>query len=134
MAKTFKLKLLTLDKLIYDSEVKQVIIESEDGKFEVLSNHAPSIISVIPCITTIVDDLGNKRNLFTSNGIANIINNTMTICCDAAEFEEDIDFVRAKKSKERAEKRLNKINAYDIERANQSKIRAEIRIKLSKQS
>lgn len=134
MAKTFKLKLLTLDKIVYDSDVAKVFIEADNGKLEVLPNYAPSIISMVPCITTIIDIDGHERKLFTSDGIVNVKNNVMNICCDAAEFEEDIDFARAKASKERAEKRLSKVDKYDLNRIKQSLIRSELRIKLSEQS
>lgn len=130
MAKTFKLRILTMDKIVYDGEAIKLLTKAKNGDIEFLANCAPCIASLVPCITTIVNEKNEKLRYFTSNGIVNIKENKITICCDSAESKNDIDVDRAEKSKERAERRLEKRDQYDVERAKLSLLRANLRIKL----
>ena len=130
MAKSFKMKILTLGKIVMDNEVEKVFISSASGKVEVLANHAASIFSTIPSITRIIDAEGNEQVLFTSKGVMNIKNNEVTLCCDSAEYKNDIDLQRAEKSKERAERRINAQEKYNLDRAKEALLRAELRIKI----
>ena len=130
MAKTFKLRILTMDKIVYDGEAIKLLTKAKNGDIEFLVNCAPCIASLVPCITTIVNEKNEKLRYFTSNGIVNIKENKITICCDSAESKNDIDVDRAEKSKERAERRLEKRDQYDVERAKLSLLRANLRIKL----
>lgn len=130
MAKTFKIKILTLGKIVMDSEIEKLFITSASGGVEILANHADSIFSIIPSITRIIDVDGNEQVLFTSRGVMNIKNNNVTLCCDSAEYKSDIDLERAEKSKERAERRINAQDKYNIDRAKEALLRAELRIKI----
>ena len=130
MAKTFKIKILTLGKIVMDSEIEKLFITSASGGVEILANHADSIFSTIPSITRIIDVDGNEQVLFTSRGVMNIKNNNVTLCCDSAEYKSDIDLERAEKSKERAERRINAQDKYNIDRAKEALLRAELRIKI----
>lgn len=128
MAKTFKLKILSLDKVILDEEVEKIFVKTVDGDLEILCNHAQIIVSTIPCVTVIFDKDGNKIELSTSKGVINMVNNELTFCLGSAELAEEIDLDRAKDAKERAEKRIKDSSNYDVERAKLSLARAITRI------
>lgn len=130
MTKTFRLRILTMDKIAYDGEASKILTRAENGDIEFLSNCAPCIASIVPCITAIVNEKNEKLYYFTSNGVVNVKDNKVTICCDSAESNNDIDVDRAKKSKERAERRLGKPEQYNVERARMSLLRANLRLKL----
>ena len=98
MAKTFKLKIITLDKIVVDKEIEKLFTKTAYGEIEFLPGYAESIISTVPCITKICDENGSTEEVFTSKGIINIKNNELTFLCDAAEYPE-IDFERAEKLK-----------------------------------
>ena len=128
MAKTFKLKILSLDKVVLEEEVEKVFAKTASGDVEFLCGHTPIIISTIPCVTVIVDKDGNKIEMSTSKGVINMIGDELTFCLDAAELEEAIDLDRAIAAKERAEERIRDSSKYDIERAKLSLARAITRI------
>lgn len=107
---------------------------TSSGLIEILPNHAPIILSTVPCVTIIYDKQGNKRELFTSKGVINLSNNEIMFCSDAAEFAEDIDLSRAESAKERAEKRLQDSSKIDVARAKLALARAMTRIDLKKHS
>jgi F-type H+-transporting ATPase subunit epsilon len=106
MASTFLLKIITPDHEVYNDEVEKVFLKSADGDFAVLANHENMIASTIPCVAKFKDSKGIEDELFVSTSIVHIIGNVMTICSDAAEFEEDIDEQRAEQAMTRAKKRL----------------------------
>ena len=128
MAKTFKLKILSLDKVVLEEEVEKVFVKTVGGELEILCNHASIIISTIPCVTVIFDKDGNKIELVTSKGVINMVNNELTFCLGSAELAEEIDLDRAKDAKERAEERIKDSSNYDVERAKLSLARAITRI------
>lgn len=130
MAKTFNIKILTLGNIIMDDLAEKLFTTTAYGDVEILANHAPSIFSTIPSITTIIDGDGQQHELFTSKGVINVKNNVVTFCCDSAEDKSDIDLERAEKAKARAEKRINEPDKYDVNRAKEALLRAEVRIKL----
>ena len=127
MAKTFLLKVITPDYEIYNGEVEKVFLKNADGDFEVLVNHEKMITSTIPCIAKFKDSQGIVNELFISTSIVHISENEMTICSDAAEFQDDIDEERAVQAKIRAEKRLKE------ETDKHNKVRAETALLRAKQ-
>lgn len=128
MAKTFKLKILSLEKVVLDEEVEKIFVKTVDGDLEILCNHASIIVSTIPCVTVIVDKDGNKIELATSKGVINMVNNELTFCLGSAELAEEIDLDRARDAKERAETRIKDSSDYDVDRAKLSLARAITRI------
>ena len=96
MAKTFKLKILSLEKVVLEEEVEKVFVKTAGGDVEILCDHAPIIVSTIPCVTVIIDKDGNKIEIATSKGVINMVNNELTFCLDSAELAEEIDLDRAK--------------------------------------
>jgi len=90
------------------------------------------IASTIPCIARFKDAKGAEDELFISTSIVYINENKMSICSDAAEFEDDIDEIRAQEAMERAKKRLEEADLYNKERAELSLLRATQRLRLKK--
>ena len=64
------------------------------------------ITSTVPYITRFLDDKGTEQKLFISSAIVYVSDGNVTVCTDAAEFPEDIDFDRAEKAKDREKKNL----------------------------
>jgi F-type H+-transporting ATPase subunit epsilon len=134
MAQTFKGKILTPSAVVFEGEIKKFFTKTSEGELEFLSNHAPMIVGTVSCITVLEDINGTKYEFFTSKGIINVLNNTLVLCCDQAETEEEIDLERAQEAKKRAEERLKNPEKYDMERATEAFIKAELRTMLKKQS
>ena len=131
MANTFLLKIITPDREVYSGEIEKISLKSADGGFEVYANHASMIASTIPCIARFKDAQGVDNELFISKALAQVSNNQMIICSDAAEFEEDIDVARAEDAKVRAEDRLREAGLYNKERAEAALLRAKQRLILT---
>lgn len=134
MAKTFKVKIVTLSKVVTEENVEKFFTKTANGNIEIMYGHAPIIVSTVPCITVIEKGDGTKLNIATAKGVVNISNNELTFCCNSVETAEEIDLDRAKQSKERAEARLHKNEKIDKERAKLSLARALVRIDLKEHS
>lgn len=130
MAKTFKLRILSLERVVLEEEVEKVFVKTASGNLEFLCDHAPIIISTIPCVVVIIDKDEKKIEMAVSKGVINMVNNELIFCLDAAEVADEIDLDRAKAAKERAEERLLDSSKYDIDRAKLSLARAMTRINL----
>lgn len=130
--KKFKLRVLTNDRNVFDGEVVKLITEDNDGKFGILADHSSYITMIKACKTRFQSENGEEKILFTSKGILKIHNNQVEILCESSEFKEEIDIDRAKKAKERAEKRLTEKNEdIDMKRAKAALLRAKIRLSIS---
>nr|YP_009759239.1 ATP synthase CF1 epsilon subunit [Spathiphyllum patulinervum]QIQ48438.1 ATP synthase CF1 epsilon subunit [Spathiphyllum patulinervum] len=104
---TLNLCVLTPNQIIWDSEVKEIILSTNSGQIGVLPNHAPIATAV---------DIGLLRirlndqwlTVALMGGFARIGNNEITILGNDAEISTDIDPQEAQQALEKAEANLSK--------------------------
>lgn len=132
MDKTFKVNIITPGAPTITAEIQSLHTRSNDGEVEFRRNHTPIILSTVPTVTKIVKADGSSELYFTSSGIVVIKNNLINFCCDSVEKPENIDLNRAMQSKERAENRLKKAKSSEIDekRAKLALARAMARIEV----
>ncbi len=103
---TFEAQILTPEGTVFDGDVTGIKVPGIEGSFEVKVNHAP-IISTLDIGKVRVRHTDNPDEFFAvSGGFLELNNNKLTLLAEAAECSEDIDVDRARKAKERAQKRL----------------------------
>nr|YP_009731583.1 ATP synthase CF1 epsilon subunit [Allium kingdonii]QHQ72423.1 ATP synthase CF1 epsilon subunit [Allium kingdonii] len=104
---TLNLCVLTPNRMILDSEVKEIILSTNSGQIGVLPNHAPIATAV---------DIGLLRirlndqwlTVALMGGFARISNNEITILGNDAEMSTDIDLQEAQQALEIAEANLSR--------------------------
>nr|YP_010532040.1 ATP synthase CF1 epsilon subunit [Latania verschaffeltii]YP_010533328.1 ATP synthase CF1 epsilon subunit [Latania lontaroides]YP_010858178.1 ATP synthase CF1 epsilon subunit [Wallichia caryotoides]YP_010861006.1 ATP synthase CF1 epsilon subunit [Latania loddigesii]UXX42866.1 ATP synthase CF1 epsilon subunit [Latania verschaffeltii]UXX44240.1 ATP synthase CF1 epsilon subunit [Latania lontaroides]WGM71409.1 ATP synthase CF1 epsilon subunit [Wallichia caryotoides]WGM76966.1 ATP synthase CF1 len=104
---TLNLCVLTPNRIIWDSEVKEIILSTNSGQIGVLPNHAPIATAV---------DIGLLRirlndqwlTVALMGGFARIGNNEITVLGNDAEMSTDIDPQEAQKALEIAEANLSR--------------------------
>nr|YP_009228770.1 ATP synthase CF1 epsilon subunit [Metanarthecium luteoviride]ALS19975.1 ATP synthase CF1 epsilon subunit [Metanarthecium luteoviride] len=104
---TLNLCVLTPNQIIWDSEVKEIILSTNSGQIGVLPNHAPIATAV---------DIGLLRirlndqwlTVALMGGFARIGNNEITILGNDAELSTDIDPQEAQQALEIAEANLSR--------------------------
>nr|YP_009731417.1 ATP synthase CF1 epsilon subunit [Corybas taliensis]QHN69932.1 ATP synthase CF1 epsilon subunit [Corybas taliensis] len=104
---TLNLCVLTPNRMIWDSEVKEIILSTNSGQIGVLPNHAPIAAAV---------DIGLLRirlsdqwvTVALMGGFARISNNEITILGNNAEISTDIDLQEAQQTLETAEANLSR--------------------------
>nr|WKF51202.1 ATP synthase CF1 epsilon subunit [Iris zagrica] len=103
---TLNLCVLTPNRIIWDSKVKEIILSTNSGQIGVLPNHAPIATAV---------DMGLLRirpndqwlTVALMGGFARISNNEITILGNDAEMGTDIDPQEAQQALEIAEANLS---------------------------
>ncbi len=114
MAEKIQLRLVTPSRLLLDEEVDEVTAPGVLGEFGVLPNHIAFLATLE--IGEMSYKLGNQRvHLAFSGGYAEVLDNVMTVLANAAELGDEIDVERARKARERTEKKLEELNREDKE-------------------
>nr|YP_010165912.1 ATP synthase CF1 epsilon subunit [Pollia japonica]QRV59859.1 ATP synthase CF1 epsilon subunit [Pollia japonica]QUB02432.1 ATP synthase CF1 epsilon subunit [Pollia japonica]DBA06423.1 TPA: CF1 subunit epsilon [Pollia condensata]DBA06506.1 TPA: CF1 subunit epsilon [Polyspatha paniculata] len=104
---TLNLCVLTPNRIIWDSEVKEIVLSTNSGQIGVLPNHAPIATAVdIGLLRIRVDD--QWLTVALMGGFARIGNNEITILGNDAEMSTDIDPQEAQQALEIAEANLSK--------------------------
>ena len=115
MAKTFKLEIITPEKVVYDNTVQGVTAEGTEGSFGVLAGHAAMITELQTSILTL-SDANNKTERFAlDSGFMEILANNVIVLTDACTKEGEVDVEKATAEKASAEKALLKVGA-DVEK------------------
>nr|YP_010815529.1 ATP synthase CF1 epsilon subunit [Eremophila falcata]UOI02724.1 ATP synthase CF1 epsilon subunit [Eremophila falcata] len=104
---TVNLCVLTPNRIVWDSEVQEIILSTNSGQIGVLPNHAPIATAV---------DIGILRirlkdqwvTMALMGGFARIGNNEITVLVNDAEKGSDIDLQEAQQTLQIAEENLRK--------------------------
>jgi F-type H+-transporting ATPase subunit epsilon len=132
MVDVLNLEIITPKKVYLKEEVKSFTAPGVEGSFQILPNHAPFITTLVPGRVKILFNNGETKFYAVSGGTIEVHNGHITMLAEAIEAVDEIDIDRAKKAKERAEKRLkDKEAGMDLERARASLLRAINRLNIS---
>ena len=99
------LKIVTPEKLIFDEEVSQVNVSTEQGQIGILPNHANLMAKLEPG-ELVIKKGGKTDTLAVGDGFLQVSDNILTIMTDLAVEEEDIDERAVEEAKKRAEQAL----------------------------
>jgi F-type H+-transporting ATPase subunit epsilon len=98
-----KFKIVTPEKTVYEAEINQVTLPTQEGEITVLPGHIP-LISVLQAGELVAKVGGEEIAMAVSGGIVEVRKNELVILADTAERAEEIDLKRAEEARERAEK------------------------------
>lgn len=130
--KNILLEIVTPVKKVFSGNVQSFSAPGVVGGFQTLFNHAPLLSQIEIGEIKIVDDFGKTIFYSTSGGFVEVNKNKIIVLADSAERADEIDFERATNSKLRAEERLkNRTSDLNILRAQISLSRALNRLKVS---
>ncbi len=122
------LKIITHEKIVYDNEVDELVINTTSGQIGVLKDHIPITTSLRIGVTKVKTESGFKH-FATMGGVFQFKDNNAVVLTDVCEESCDIDVARAKAAKERAEARLAEANAeIDTKRAEAALARSLARL------
>ncbi len=131
--KIFRLKISTLERLVFDQEVNSVTLPGSAGEFGVLANHMPMISSLA------LGEISAKYNgeeylLAVSGGMAEVQADQVTILADQAERAEEIDEKLAGEARDRAEKIMKEkhLDAESFASAEAELQRSLLRLKIAR--
>ena len=129
---TFKLKIVTPEKVFYEGEAAQVIAKTSAGNIGILAGHTPYVAALVPSPLRISEDGSEFKTAAVSTGVIKAERDKVTVVAGASEWAEDIDVARDRRSKERAEREIAaKAGDKEFERAEQRLKRALNRLSVS---
>lgn len=99
------LKIVTPEKLIFDEEVSQVNVSTEEGELGILPNHANLMAKLEPG-ELVIKKGGKVDSMAIGDGFLQIADNTLTVMTDLATYAVDIDEKAVEEAKKRAETTL----------------------------
>ncbi len=117
MPKTFKLKVITPNAAVLDTNVEQIIARSVDGEIGILPDHIPVItpLSIAPFQYW---EAGERKVAAVLGGMMEVSKEGVTVISDHAALAENIDTVIAEKEREQAQAKLaQKKDKVDIQKA-----------------
>ncbi|MGC1402798.1 MAG: F0F1 ATP synthase subunit epsilon [Thermodesulfobacteriota bacterium] len=132
MTEKLQLEVVTPDRLVVSESVDIVMAMGALGEFGILPGHIPFLTLLQPGELRYRKD--NKLEyMAVTGGFAEISNNKVTVLAEGAEKAREINIDRAKRAKERAEKRLAQAKAEDVDytRAEMALKRAILRLRIA---
>jgi len=103
---TFMVEIVTPEQILFKNEVQFLVVPELNGELGVLKNHAPMIAALDVGVLRYTDPEGRVKKIALSGGFMEVIYNEVRVLAETAEQGSEIDVLRAKAAKERAEKRL----------------------------
>ncbi|MBP3846498.1 ATP synthase F1 subunit epsilon [bacterium] len=123
------LKIITQERVVFDSEVDEIYTKGVDGEFGILKGHVPMMSALDIGVTKIKKD-GETKSFTTMGGVLQFKDDECLILTTLAEPGDEIDEMRARESLERGRKLLKEANAkMDSKRIEASIARAKARLK-----
>ncbi|MBN1779094.1 MAG: ATP synthase F1 subunit epsilon [Candidatus Buchananbacteria bacterium] len=111
---TLHFKIVTPEKIVYESDAKQVTVPTESGEITVLPNHIALVSVLMPGELVVVDS--QPVYMAVSGGFIEVANNQITILADTAERAEEIDEKKAQEAHRRAQQLLTEArNKTDVD-------------------
>jgi F-type H+-transporting ATPase subunit epsilon len=98
---TFRLELVTAERLMYSDDVDMVIAWGTEGQLGILPSHAPLMTMLQPG-ELIVKKNDEESYLAVSGGFMEVRPDKVIILADACERADEIDVARAQEAKRRA--------------------------------
>ena len=105
--RSFPLKIVTPDGLIFDGQAEQLIVRTTSGDMGILAGHVNCVAPLGMGLATVIAD-GKKRYGACIGGMVSVLNGQVKLVPTTFEWAEDIDVERAKSAKARAEEKLKK--------------------------
>jgi F-type H+-transporting ATPase subunit epsilon len=101
-ATSFRLRIVTPERLLLDEEVEEVIAPGVAGEFGVLPDHITFLTALAP--GRLIYRIGTQRHVVAIfGGYAEVVDNVMTVLADGAEPARQIDLETARRAQQEAE-------------------------------
>ena len=122
MADMFKVKIITPERVFYETEASMIEFNTTEGEIGVYAQHIPLTTVLAPGVLRITEE--DKTTVAAIHaGFAEILPDQVTLLAEIAEWPDEIDLKRAEEARIRAERRIAE-KATDLNMA-----RAELALK-----
>src|SRR5262245_18038025 len=102
---TIRCEIVSQDRTIFQDDVDSIVLPGSAGEMGILPHHAP-VLTTLKYGVIKVRRTGREDLFAVAGGVAEVQPTIVTILADAAENLAEIDILRAKAAKKRAEDAL----------------------------
>jgi F-type H+-transporting ATPase subunit epsilon len=106
---TIRCEIVSQDRTVFQGDVDIVVLPGMAGEMGILPHHAP-VLTLLKYGVIKIRHHGREELFTVAGGMAEVQPDIVTILADAAENVQDIDIIRARAAKKRAEDALAKIS------------------------
>jgi F-type H+-transporting ATPase subunit epsilon len=103
----FQVSLVSPEQVIFDGEAVIVIARGVEGEIGIQAGHAPIVVALDTGELFIREPDNTEIRAAVHGGFMDMRDNVCTVLADAAELPGQIDVERARRARERAERRLS---------------------------
>ncbi len=129
---SFKLEIVTPERILFSGDVEALRAPGTEGDFEILTGHIPLLSSLRTGEISLREIGKDRRYAAISGGFAEVLRTGVTILAQTAEFFDEIDAERAEAARARARERLRvKDPGIDIARADSALERTLNRLRVA---
>ncbi|KKP58975.1 MAG: ATP synthase epsilon chain [Candidatus Moranbacteria bacterium GW2011_GWF2_34_56] len=129
--KIIKLKVVTPERVVYESEIYQVTLPTQAGEVTILPNHRSYIASLKPGEIITKSEKGEEEiSLAVAGGFVEFHDNSLVVLADEAHRAEEIDIEEVEKAKKRAEDIKNRVIQTD--EMEYARVAASLEIEMAK--
>ena len=108
-ATSFRLRIVTSERLLLDEQVEEVVAPGAAGEFGVLPDHITFLTTLGPG-RLIYRNGGQRHVIAIFGGYAEVVDNVMTVLAEGAEPAREIDLESARRAQQEAEAALAAID------------------------
>lgn len=102
---SFHLQIVTPEKIVYDDDIDEILVETVEGQIGILQNHVRLLTKLVPGELTIKKGT-HSQHLAATGGFLEVGDNKATILADYAIRAEDIEVAKAEEARKRAEQAM----------------------------
>jgi F-type H+-transporting ATPase subunit epsilon len=103
----YPLRVVSVERSLYEGEVEFIIANGADGELGVLARHAPLMTVLKPGPLRIQETIGGQEELlFVGGGFLEVLPDRVTVLADVAEHAEEISVQAAEEARKRAQEKL----------------------------
>lgn len=129
--KIIKFRVITPERVVYESEVYQATLPTQAGEVTLLPNHRSYIASLKPGeIITKKEDGSEETSLAVAGGFIEFHENKLVVLADEAQRAEEIDIEEVEKARKRAEDIKNKV--IQVDEMEYARVAAALEMELAK--
>ncbi|OIO49132.1 ATP synthase F1 subunit epsilon [bacterium (Candidatus Gribaldobacteria) CG_4_10_14_0_2_um_filter_41_16] len=107
-------KIVTPERVVYESEIDQATIPTVQGEITILPNHI-SLVGVLKPGELMIKKGKEEIAMAVSGGMIEVAKNKVIVLADTAEHASEIDEQRAKEAKDRALKLMSEKNREEVD-------------------
>ena len=112
--KSFPLKIVTPDGLLFEGEAEEVVVRTTSGDLGVMAGHI-DCVAPLGMGRAMISTQGEKRHAACIGGLISVMNGEVSLVPTTFEWADKIDLERARNAAERAQKTLANTKMSDME-------------------